>query len=306
MQDGIREAPPAAFHAARIAAPLRERIVRGLVIGTVAALVLAIVGALNTDEAAFSRRLAYWLAVVLPGSILGIFIHTAVAAWGGLADRRWLEMVVVSIIVAIPHTFIVVVASMLMFGTGTLSVGTVLGFGAVVLMFSLVLTTINYLSSPRDLPGVLAAAQPAAVPARPIAAAPLPAASPAPPPASPVLQPASPVLQPASAVLPAGLAERLPPRLGTGRLIALEAEDHYLRIHTDLGSDIILMRMVDAVALLDLVPGARVHRSWWVARSAVEGSSSLDGRTTLRLATGLVVPVSRSMRPSLAAAGWFL
>ncbi len=285
MQDGIREAPPAAFHAARIAAPLRERVVRGLVIGTVAALVLAIVGALNTDEAAFSRRLAYWLAVVLPGSILGIFIHTAVAAWGGLADRRWLEMVVVSIIVAIPHTFIVVVASMLMFGTGTLSVGTVLGFGAVVLMFSLVLTTINYLSSPRDLPGALAAALP---------------------PASPVLPPASPVLPPASAVLPTGLAERLPPRLGTGRLIALEAEDHYLRIHTDLGNDIILMRMVDAVALLDLVPGARVHRSWWVARSAVEGSSSLDGRTTLRLATGLVVPVSRSMRPSLAAEGWFL
>lgn len=292
MQDGIREAPPAAFHAARIAAPLRERVVRGLVIGTVAALVLAIVGALNTDEAAFSRRLAYWLAVVLPGSILGIFIHTAVAAWGGLADRRWLEMVVVSIIVAIPHTFIVVVASMLMFGTGTLSVGTVLGFGAVVLMFSLVLTTINYLSSPRDLPGALAAAQPAPVPAGPIAVAPL--------------APAGPVPPPASAVLPGGLAERLPPRLGNGRLIALEAEDHYLRIHTDLGSDMILMRMVDAVALLDLVPGARVHRSWWVARSAVEGSSSLDGRTTLRLATGLVVPVSRSMRPSLAAEGWFL
>jgi len=109
-----------------------------------------------------------------------------------------------------------------------------------------------------------------------------------------------------TAVLPTGLADRLPPRLGTGRLIALEAEDHYLRIHSDLGRDIISMRMVDAVTLLDTTPGARVHRSWWVARKAVEGSSSIDGRAMLRLATGLAVPVSRLTRPALAAQGWFL
>jgi len=229
MQDGIREALPAAFRAARIATPLRDRVVRGLVIGTVAAVVLAIAGVFNTDQAAFLPRLAYWLAVILPGSILGIFVHTAIATWGGLADRRWLEMAVVAIIVAIPHAFVVIVASMLIFGTGVLSIATVFGFGAVVLMFSFILTTINYISSPPEMP-----------------------------------------------------------------------------IHTDLGSDIILMRMVDAVTLLDTTPGARVHRSWWVARKAVEGSSSIDGRAMLRLATGLAVPVSRSTRPALAAQGWFL
>ena len=289
MQDGIREVAPAAFHAARIATPLRDRVVRGLVTGTVAAVVLAIIGALNTDEAVFPVRLAYWLAVVLPGSMLGIFIHTAIATWGGLADRRWLEISVVAIIIAIPHTFIVIVASMLMFGIGTLSIATVLGFGAIVLMFSFILTTINYISSPPQMP--MQTAAPVAGPASGLAAQVAAGASP---------------LMVGNAVLPTGLADRLPPRFGSGRLIALEAEDHYLRIHTDLGSDIILMRMVDAVALLDTVPGARVHRSWWVARSAVEGSSSIDGRTTLRLATGLAVPVSRSMRPALAAQGWFL
>ena len=289
MQDGIREALPAAFRAARIATPLLDRVVRGLVIGTVAAVVLAIAGVFNTDQAAFLPRLAYWLAVILPGSILGIFIHTAIATWGGLADRRWLEMAVVAIIVAIPHAFVVIVASMLIFGTGVLSIATVFGFGAVVLMFSFILTTINYISSPPETPIHTAApvAGPTSVRATQVAAEALP----------PMI---------GNAVLPTGLADRLPPRLGTGRLIALKAEDHYLRIHTDLGSDIILMRMVDAVTLLDTTPGARVHRSWWVARKAVEGSSSIDGRTVLRLATGLAVPVSRSTRPALAAQGWFL
>jgi DNA-binding LytR/AlgR family response regulator len=289
MQDGIREAAPAAFHAARTAAPLPDRVLRGLVIGAIAALVLAIIGAFNTDEAAFRLRLAYWLAVVLPGSILGIFIHTAIAAWGGLADRRWLQIAVVAVVIAIPHTFIVIVASMLMFGIGVLSIDTVFGFGAVVLMFSFILTAINYMSSAPEMPNATAApvAKPAAVLATQVESESLP-------------------LTTASAVLPAGLAERLPPRLGSGKLIALEAEDHYLRIHTDLGSDIILMRMIDAVALLDTLPGARVHRSWWVARSAVESSSSINGRTSLRLASGISAPVSRSMRPALAAQGWFL
>ena len=297
MQDGIREAAPAAFHAARTTSQLRGRVIRGLVIGTIAAAVLAIIGALGTDEAPLMLRLGYWLAVVLPGSVLGIFIHTGIAAWGGLADRRWLEMTLVAIIVAIPHTFIVIVASMLMFGIGVLSIGTVFGFGAVVLMFSVILTAINYMSSAPDMPAPasIPASIPATVPATEPALAPAPSVDGQPAP-----------LKIASAALPTGLAERLPPRLGGGRLIALEAEDHYLRIHTDLGSDIILMRMVDAVALLSTVPGARVHRSWWVARGAVEGSSSIDGRSTLRLATGLAVPVSRSMRPGLAAQGWFL
>ena len=53
-------------------------------------------------------------------------------------------------------------------------------------------------------------------------------------------------------------------------LIALEMEDHYVRAHTMLGSDLVLLRMRDAIAELEGVEGAQVHRSWWVARDAVE------------------------------------
>ena len=46
------------------------------------------------------------------------------------------------------------------------------------------------------------------------------------------------------------LFDQLPPELGSA-IIALEMEDHYLRVHTRLGSDLILLRMRDALAELD-------------------------------------------------------
>jgi DNA-binding LytR/AlgR family response regulator len=105
--------------------------------------------------------------------------------------------------------------------------------------------------------------------------------------------------------IPSGFADRLPPRLRAGRLQAIAAEDHYLRVHTDLGSDLVLMRIGDAATLLESLPGARVHRSWWVARDAVTGSRSTNGNIMLELACGLDVPVSRAAKRDLAADGWF-
>ena len=97
---------------------------------------------------------------------------------------------------------------------------------------------------------------------------------------------------------------RLPPALGT-YLLALEMEDHYVRAHTALGSELILLRMRDAVAELDGVEGAQVHRSWWVARQAVEGTRR-DGRNIrLKLNGGLEAPVSRNAAPQLKGLGWF-
>lgn len=122
---------------------------------------------------------------------------------------------------------------------------------------------------------------------------------------------AAPTLQPqtAAAAEPAArssrprLLDRLPPRLGTD-LVALEMEDHYLRVHTRLGSDLILLRMRDALSELDGLDGAQVHRSWWVARSAVERVER-DGRNVLLvLCGGLHAPVARSQVPVLKAAGW--
>ena len=63
--------------------------------------------------------------------------------------------------------------------------------------------------------------------------------------------------------------DRLPLRLRGATIRAVQAEDHYLRLHTDRGSDLILMRLSDAVSELEGLEGARTHRSWWVAREAV-------------------------------------
>jgi len=98
---------------------------------------------------------------------------------------------------------------------------------------------------------------------------------------------------------------RLPSRLATAELQAIEAEDHYLRFHTDLGSALLLMRLGDAIAELRGVNGAQTHRSWWVARDAVIGVSRGGGRAVLRLKGGVTVPVSRTFAPALRKAGWF-
>jgi len=102
---------------------------------------------------------------------------------------------------------------------------------------------------------------------------------------------------------PAFLA-RIPAKLGRD-LLALEMEDHYVRVHTAVGSDLILMRLRDAVAELAGLDGLQVHRSHWVAAAAVTGvERKPDGKLTLVLRNGLRVPVSRSYAADVRAAGW--
>ncbi|MES2035567.1 MAG: LytTR family DNA-binding domain-containing protein [Pseudomonadota bacterium] len=96
---------------------------------------------------------------------------------------------------------------------------------------------------------------------------------------------------------------RVPARLGRD-LLCLQMEDHYVRLHTALGSDMILMRMRDAVGELEGLPGLQVHRSWWVARAAVTGHAVEGRRLSLRLSNGMVVPVARDVAPRVRAAGW--
>lgn len=120
--------------------------------------------------------------------------------------------------------------------------------------------------------------------------------------AGPESSPAPDMPEPSAPADPA-FFQRIPPRLGTD-LIALEMEDHYLRIHTALGSDLILMRMRDAVAELAGVDGAQVHRSWWVARSGVTGHEREGRNLRLILSTGQRVPVARDAMAGLKSAGW--
>ncbi len=112
---------------------------------------------------------------------------------------------------------------------------------------------------------------------------------------------AAPPLAPRPAASP--FLDRIPPRLGR-TLRRIETEDHYLRVHTDLGHDLVLFRLADALAELDPALGEQVHRSHWVARAAVAGIERDGPRTTLRLVDGARVPVSRTFLPALRKAGW--
>jgi len=104
---------------------------------------------------------------------------------------------------------------------------------------------------------------------------------------------------------PARFLDRLPIKLRGAAVHAVESEDHYLRVHTDRGTDLILMRLSDAVAELEGLEGAQVHRSWWVAKDAVLGAKRGDGRATLSLKGGIEAPVSRRYAPALRKAGWY-
>jgi hypothetical protein len=101
------------------------------------------------------------------------------------------------------------------------------------------------------------------------------------------------------------LLDKLPHRLRRAQLLALEAEDHYLRVHTDVGDALILLRLTDAIAAVETLDGSRTHRSWWVAKDAVDTVARGDGRATLTLSNGISAPVSRTYAPKLREAGWY-
>jgi len=99
------------------------------------------------------------------------------------------------------------------------------------------------------------------------------------------------------------LIDALPAELGSD-VIALQMEDHYVRVHTALGSELLLMRLRDAMTHVVEIEGRQVHRSWWVARLAVEDIRREGRNVRLVLSGGLEAPVSRAQVIDLKDAGW--
>ncbi len=97
---------------------------------------------------------------------------------------------------------------------------------------------------------------------------------------------------------------RLSAKRRAARLVAIEAEDHYVRVHTDAGSELVPMRFSEAVEELALAHGYRLHRSWWAAADAVEAVRWSRGSGEARLEGGILAPVSRSCAAALKEAGW--
>ncbi len=96
--------------------------------------------------------------------------------------------------------------------------------------------------------------------------------------------------------------DQLPP--GFGEIIAIKAEDHYVRVFSRARDVMILGRLRDAAAAMAGIEGMQVHRSWWVARAAVCGARREGRALSLRLVNEIDVPVAREMASAVRSAGW--
>lgn len=257
-----------------------RKLVIDLAVMVAIGVVLALIGPFGSFEASFPTRLAYWVGLGLAGYACYRPMGWAVERAGaGLDLPVWLLWVFACLIATVPMSLVVIGLDRLPRGLPlpgfealVTYYGNVLVIGAIVTLVFFLIERANSTPPPAPVP------QPVAAPAAVGDTAPRPASKPR-------------------------FLDRLPPQLGTD-LIALEMEDHYVRAHTVLGSELILMRLRDAVAELDGIEGQQVHRSWWVARHAVEDVRR-DGRNLrLILPGGLEVPVARANVSLLRERGW--
>ncbi len=99
------------------------------------------------------------------------------------------------------------------------------------------------------------------------------------------------------------LAKRLSPTF-QGRILALQSEDHYVRVHGEEGSELLFIRLRDAIAEMDTVPGQQVHRSWWIAAGGIEAVETDGRKRTIRLRNGACAPVARESVSKLERVGF--
>jgi hypothetical protein len=279
----MRERTGSAIRASRTDALDLPRYRRSLMILLLAAILMTITGAFGTGAAPLVQRLPYWLAVMGAALLLGIGASAGIRAWGALANRPLIEGGVISLLIALPLTLTVNGLSHLFLGGGLTTVADqAVLFGSVLVVTAPILAIVRALGNAADGETVDQAAAEIA-------------ASPAPAPCPDNLTDYG----NASA-----LHDRLPAHLRAAELYAVEAEDHYLRVHTSSGSTLILLRFGDALNEVGPIEGVRTHRSWWVARSAVQAIQRMDGRAEITLPDGTVAPVSKSNLPILRKLGW--
>jgi DNA-binding LytR/AlgR family response regulator len=238
---------------------------RGYLVAVVAAVFMTFIGAFDSHRQPPAQRLVFWLVLLVGGTALGVTILSLVRGLLRLEQRPWLQATIFTLVIWIPETFMVWAVIALMLHAPWTLANLVDNAGPA-LIVSAAMTALNYLADQKP-PETHAAAD---------ATAP-----------------------------PAPFLERLPIRLRGAELYAVEAQDHYLRLHTSKGADLILMRLSDAIEELEGIEGAQTHRSWWVARDGVDDARRADGRATIRLKDGAEVPVSRTFARALRQAGWF-
>lgn len=280
MTDNAVHVSPAATTKAPAAAPhtpaeagFGSRHKRSYLLAIGIGVVMAIIAPLQTNFIPLLPRMVYWQILMISGATLGLGVTELVERWGRLRKWPWAEVPLVGILIALPLTMIVMGAGAMFFGTQSSGV---FRFGynfAITALISVAITALGHMIN-GDKPHLAQAAATAT------AAEPIPTNR---------------------------FAERLPLPLRSLSVVALQAEDHYLRVHlADGQSTLILMRLSDAIAELPPEVGKQTHRSWWVAKDAVRAVSKSDGRATLMLDHAIGAPVSRSFYKALGDEGWFV
>ena len=85
-------------------------------------------------------------------------------------------------------------------------------------------------------------------------------------------------------------------------LVALSAEQHYVRVFTAKGDTLILFAFGRAVAAVARFEGMQVHRSHWVRLAHVTGVLGTSRDLKCQLSNGTVLPVSRTNAGALREA----
>lgn len=246
--------------------PASVGLLRGMVVAAAAGVVLAVSGAFGSINAPLWIRLIYWIPVMLAGALWGHLCSRLIDRWIDMDERPWLAVAALTAAITGPVTLMVWFITGMMFEREPYPLAVLPFMLGPVLTITAVMSAINVF---------LSKAQPIQTHAAPAGSA------------------------------PARFPDRLPVKLRGAAIRAVQAEDHYLRIHTDRGSDLILMRLSDALEELEGLEGSQTHRSWWVAKDAVRDVARGDGRATLTLDGGVTVPVSRRYARALREAGWY-
>jgi len=95
---------------------------------------------------------------------------------------------------------------------------------------------------------------------------------------------------------PLRFLQRLPATVTPDEVVALKAEQHYIKVFTANRSFMTLYRFSDAVAEMDANAGQQVHRSYWVRSAAIRAVRREGGKYSVELASGLLVPISAANR----------
>ena len=119
---------------------------------------------------------------------------------------------------------------------------------------------------------------------------------------SAVIETGSKLVRPPETVKHPPLLDRLP-YAKRGALIALSAQDHYVGVHTARGTEMLLMRMSDAIKEAGPTVGLQIHRSHWVAMDQIANVRRINDRAEVVLSTGETRPISRGYMAAVRDAG---